>query len=346
MLPSPKNRAIIAAAGARKTQTIVDEALADRSKRILVTTYTTENLRQIEARIAQQGGGVMPPNIQVKSWFSFLLGDGIRPYQSFVFGEIGLVKGLNFVGQRHRSTPKARTKAFFLDSNGDAYRNTVADLACRANSDSGGLVVTRIEAMYDHIYVDEVQDLVGYDLDFLDLLFGSAVGVTIVGDPRQHTFGTNEGSRNQKYRGAGFMDWLGERSKRCGREDRHESYRCNQAICDFASALFPNLPPMKSKNEVETGHDGIFHIAEREVGTYVHRHAPQILRHDKKTNTLGLPAMNFGVSKGSTFDRVLIFPTGPMRAYLKTLDPSPLDAPEKFYVAVTRAKYSVTFVRK
>jgi hypothetical protein len=59
---------------------------------------------------------------------------------------------------------------------------------------------------------------------------------------------------------------------------------------------------------------------------------------------MGLSAMNIGVSKGSTFDRVLIFPTKPMLKYIKTKDPSALTAPERLYVAVTRTRRSVAFI--
>jgi ATP-dependent DNA helicase UvrD/PcrA len=59
---------------------------------------------------------------------------------------------------------------------------------------------------------------------------------------------------------------------------------------------------------------------------------------------LGLPAINIGMSKGSTYDRVLIFPTKPMLAYLKTGDLAKVGAVEKLYVAVTRARYSAGFV--
>ena len=61
-------------------------------------------------------------------------------------------------------------------------------------------------------------------------------------------------------------------------------------------------------------------------------------------DTLGLPAMNIGIVKGSTFERVVIFPTRPMKQYLSDGDPSKLKAPESLYVAVTRARYSVAFV--
>ncbi|MCE7031634.1 hypothetical protein LY625_03200 [Lysobacter sp. GX 14042] len=40
----------------------------------------------------------------------------------------------------------------------------------------------------------------------------------------------------------------------------------------------------------------------------------------------------------------MIFPTRPMVEYLKKRDPTKLKAPERLYVAVTRARFSVAFV--
>jgi len=54
--------------------------------------------------------------------------------------------------------------------------------------------------------------------------------------------------------------------------------------------------------------------------------------------------MNIGVAKGSTFDRVLLFPTNPILRYLEDRDETKLKAPERLYVAVTRARFSVAFV--
>lgn len=69
-----------------------------------------------------------------------------------------------------------------------------------------------------------------------------------------------------------------------------------------------------------------------------------VLRHDKNVDTKGLPAMNIGIAKGRTFDRVMIFPTQPMLKYLEDKDETKLKAPERLYVAVTRARFSVAFV--
>jgi DNA helicase-2/ATP-dependent DNA helicase PcrA len=308
----------------------------------LITTYTNENLRQLERRIAEVEGTV-PPNVHLMGWFTFLLSQGIRPYQTAWFPRPGHVRGLNFVATQ-RPRVKREHPRYFLDTNNDVWRDWASDLVCRIDEASGSAVIRRLEDIYDHVFVDEVQDLVGYDLDVLDLLFAAKFDVTVVGDPRQHLFATNNNRRNTKYRGPGLIDWFAERARVCERDDRHVSYRCNQGICDFASALFPDYPAIHAASNDVTRHDGIHEVSRFDVLEYAEKHRPQVLRPDKRMDTQGLPAMNFGISKGSTFDRVLIFPTNPMLAYLKHLDPSQLKRPATLYVAVTRARHSVAFV--
>jgi DNA helicase-2/ATP-dependent DNA helicase PcrA len=78
---------------------------------------------------------------------------------------------------------------------------------------------------------------------------------------------------------------------------------------------------------------------------YVRKYAPAVLRYDKRTDTHGHYAVNFGNSKGRTFDRVLILPHGRIKEYLRTGKAKAIDGSrEKFYVAVTRAKFSVAFL--
>ena len=65
---------------------------------------------------------------------------------------------------------------------------------------------------------------------------------------------------------------------------------------------------------------GVFQILEDDVHEYIHFFKPYILKYDKNTFTLNYPSLNFGVSKGMTMDRVLIFPNGPLNKFL--LNPS------------------------
>ena len=57
------------------------------------------------------------------------------------------------------------------------------------------------------------------------------------------------------------------------------------------------------------------------------------------------PVMNFGESKGLSFERVLIYPTTPIEKWLKdnSRDLAPTSR-SKLYVAITRAEQSVAFV--
>jgi DNA helicase-2/ATP-dependent DNA helicase PcrA len=345
-MPSPTNCAVIAAAGSRKTQGIIDAALAALpGRRVLITTYTRENCDEIIRRIHRVKGCV-PANVTVVPWFTFLINQAARPYQSAITGQIDYARSLNFKGQHPWGIPRAKPLQYYFDSNADFYRDGVSEFAVHADRATGGLVVQRLEALYDEIYIDELQDLAGYDFEFLDLLFASRkILVTVVGDPRQHTYSTNQSRKNKQYCGHAMVEWLDQRSEVCPTEYRSESWRCNQEICDWADAIYPGLPATTSRNAARTGHDGVFLLSREDVLKYVEKYHPvTVLRWDRRSGTMGLPAMNIGMSKGGTYPRVLIFPTKPIMQYLKSGDPKPLKAPEHLYVAVTRARYSVAFV--
>jgi hypothetical protein len=344
-MPSPRHLAVIAAAGSRKTEFVVDEALAHSQKRVLITTYTLNNLQCIKDRIYGKVGCI-PPHITITGWYGFLLNQWCRPYQRAVLGAPGLIRGLDFESDRPRYIKQSETVRYYCNRPGDLYKDWTADFAIKANAATSGAVVKRLEAMYDEIYVDEVQDLVGYDLDVLDALLRSNAQVVMVGDPRQHTYATNQNMRSRKYRGAGLADWFAERKEICKVETRNVSYRSNQAICDFADALYPDLPRTTSANAEVAELTGILMLKPDDVSAHIAAHSPVVLRHSISSDTLGFAAMNFGASKGSTFEHVVIFPTMPIKQYLQTRDLSVLanEARSKLYVAVTRAKHSVAFV--
>jgi DNA helicase-2/ATP-dependent DNA helicase PcrA len=344
---SANNRVVLACAGARKTTGLVDDVLAHPERRTLVTTYTLENLDQLRECFLRRSGCV-PQHVTLMSWFSFLLAHCARPYQPALFRSPRLVSyyfdpvpnGLRFVAKGKNP------RAFFTTSSGYLYRDRAAEFGCAVDDATGGAVVRRLELIYDAIVIDEFQDMAHYDLDLLDKLLASKIAVTAVGDPRQATFSTSLGAKNRQFRGPDIVKWLSHKARAplLDLETRTESFRCNQAICDFADQLWPTLPKTTSMNVPVTAHDGIFRIERKEVAAYVAEHSPTVLRYHKATETMDLPAINFGMSKGRTYDRVLIFPTAKMRKYLDTKNPADAGDISKFYVAVTRARYSVAFV--
>lgn len=343
-MQSANNVVVIAAAGSAKTQSIIDQVMANRDRRALITTFTVENLAQIKGRLALANGGVVPEHVTCLTWFSFVVNQGIRPYQRAVFGEVNYVGSFNFYGKKSFYTAQKDPKKYFLDANRGIYRDGAAHLACVINQRTGGAVVRRLGEMFDDIYIDELQDLNGYDLELLDDLFVGSAKITAVGDPRQHTFSTNQSAKHRKFKGAGLPDWFGARQHLCEVDVRNVCHRSNQLICDLADSLYPGLPATSSQNSESTGHDGIFRITEAEVPEYYREHSPTILRYDRNVDTLGLPAKNVGTSKGSTYDRVIVFPTKTWQKFFATGIESGVTSREKLYVAITRARFSVAWV--
>ncbi len=76
------SKLIIAAAGSGKTTFLVNEALRTHDGKILITTFTDANEREIRTKFFETAGHI-PSNITIMTWFSFLLQQGARPYQSF-----------------------------------------------------------------------------------------------------------------------------------------------------------------------------------------------------------------------------------------------------------------------
>lgn len=344
-MQSANNRVIIAAAGSRKTTFVVEDALANAiDRKVLIVTYTIENFKQIEDYVIQKNGSI-PRNITIQSWYTFLLSEGVRPYQNFLYDK-ARIPGICFLeGRSALYTKKSNTDRYYFGPDGRIFTDKIAEFACLCDSESNGLAIDRFERIYDCIYIDEVQDLAGYDFDFLELLLLSKISVTVVGDGRQATYFTNCSPKNSRFKGKSivnlFKDW--EQGGLCNITEKNECYRCNQMICDFADKLYPEMSKTKSMNTISTEHDGIFTVGEDELSDYIDRYSPQILRDTKRTDTFGLPAQNFGLAKGQNYDRVLIFPNGPIQTYLTNGDPIKLKdmTKSRFYVAVTRARYSV-----
>lgn len=344
MKPSIKNKVIIACAGGRKTTHLVEEALKIVDEPVLITTYTLENLDQIYSYIVERKGFV-PSNIKLDSWYTFLLHDFIRPYQNNVFPNIEKVETLDFNSTPPRGLRKDDSRYYFNRSSG-IYRDRVSDYAYRCNEVTTGLVIKRLEQVYKHIFIDEAQDLAGWDLNLAKLLFNSNIDTFMVADPRQATYSTNRSNKNKGKRGQNFPEWVDEQVKclACTREDICSSHRSVQQICDFSDLLYPEYPQTTSQNKDISEHDGVFVISNDLLDEYIGTYNPVCLRFSKRTNTYGCKAINIGVSKGRTYRRVIVFPTQPMKDFLCTGDITKAGDRSKFYVAVTRARQSVAFV--
>lgn len=340
------NKLIIAAAGSGKTTHIVNEALKQKDGRVLITTYTEANEAEICKKIIEENKCI-PENITVQTWFSFLLQHGVRPYQGYLFD--GDIKGLVLMNQQ--SAPYAKeseVEKHYLTGNKNIYSDKLSKFVIKCNDSSNGAVIDRLSRIYTHIFIDEVQDLAGYDLEFLKLLFTSRINTLLVGDPRQGTYSTNNASKNKKFQKSRIVHFFEDNSINIETDQNSliKNYRCIAPICDFSNRLFPDLPKTTSGNSDKPKHGGIFLVKKAEVAHYLKRFNPAQLRYDNRTPVSeNYFVRTFGDSKGLSFDRVLIYPTTPVINWLENskseLAPT---SRSKFYVAITRARYSVGIV--
>ena len=78
------NIVIFAAAGNGKTYSICKQAkntVKTYNKCALLISYTNEGVRSLENEYRKQNSGVLDDRVVVKSWYSFLLSEFIKPYQ-------------------------------------------------------------------------------------------------------------------------------------------------------------------------------------------------------------------------------------------------------------------------
>lgn len=367
------NKLMIAAAGSGKTTYLVCDALQKDDANVLITTFTEANESEIRNRIIGKLGYV-PKNITIQTWFSFLLQHGVRPYQSvlndsihdddisfFLTPEKSGKKYdkngnpiLNAKGHPLFWGEKDFLKCYFTNSK-KIYSDKISRFVLAANKAAKGEVFSRISRIFRHVYVDEVQDLAGYDLELLKLLFKSSSSVLLVGDPRQVTYYTHFTSKYKDFLEGNIkcfvQDKLGK-SITCEVDEKtlRFSHRNNQLICDYSAKLYTNYPIPTFCNCPkcirEDKHQGVFIIKPKEVDRYIAQYSPVQLRWSATTKVNPYTkAVNFGESKGATEDRVLIYPTDSMKNWIRDNTYNlKSEARAKLYVGLTRARLSATII--
>lgn len=365
-MDSDKNVLIIASAGSGKTTHLIEKSLLhDGPKRTLLLTYTESNRDEIIGNFIKRNGYI-PSHVKVQTWFSFILEHLVRPFQSRLFDFE--IDGMQLVNQQ--SGIKYRTGKFpFYYSENDnffeyyfnkkrhVYSDKLSKLAIRCIEKSNGFVIDRLSKIFENIFIDEVQDLAGYDLDILREFFKSNINIKLVGDPRQVTYLTHREPKYGKYAYGKIEDFIKEKCKnlevRIDFETLQYTHRNNQNIANFASSLYPNMPRAIAcsccNSEIDARNDlGVFLVSKSHADSFLRVFNPIQLQWNKRNSKVSCDyrVLNFGVSKGMGFEDVLIYPTKEMEKWI--LDPSKVIKSEttiaKLYVGITRARNRVGII--
>lgn len=341
------NKLILAAAGSGKTQYIIEKTKEIPDERVIILTYTNANEAEIQKRIARHHNGLTPSNITIQTWYRFLLQHGIRPYSNCLFKN--RIAGL-FERERgfRNYSSKANYEKYFLNKDCCVDREKLSELTVLIDQELKGAVSNRISKIYKHIFIDEVQDLAGYDFELVLALLQTQSNICMTGDLRQRTYQTNHQNKNK---GRNILSFLRSHQSHIeidiDETSLQKSHRCHRDICEIANNIYRDLPPAIGIEHQPTGHDGVYFVRKKDVSGYLDKYHPIQLRWDKRTSVSSLlPVYNYGESKGLTFDRTIIYPTKPLRDWLKASMSNELkkESAPRVYVAVTRAKYSVGII--
>ncbi|MEL4151857.1 hypothetical protein MTQ22_00545 [Corynebacterium bovis] len=244
----------------------------------------------------------------------------------------------------------------YFNSEGMVYRVFLEELAAKVMVEAGGLVEYRLGRIYDEIIFDEVQDISRIGLDVIEcLLKQRAVRCLLVGDSRQSVLDSSLASRkNRAADRQKIIDWY-RRFQNDGHltiQEECETSRFNQKIAKFSDSIFPKelgfcptVSKMKERDSEES-HEGVFLVAKEDIDAYCEKFSPKVLRNSRSSwgDQCILEPMNFGVSKGRTYSRVMILASKPIQDFCLSNKVLKDKSACGFYVAVTRARHSVAIV--
>jgi len=343
---------MIAAAGAGKTTYLTEQAYNVDDGKVLITTFTIENSVEIKKKLIKKFG-YMPSYIVVKTWFDFLLNDCFRPYQCVLAKNLHNIQiGFMYI-EGGQSALRTNEKSFshYFTKDWKIYSDKISKFIVKTHEKCPNLIFDRLSRIYKHIYIDEVQDLSGYDFDIVTNILKSVNNVLLVGDPRQCTYSTNNLPKYKLYNTGGVKEfYLKFWHNLCELDENtlQFSHRNEKAICDLSSLLYQSFKPTETCACCvdEDEHLGVFIVPRSGIDHYLNNYKPTQLRLTAKTEVNhNFAFMNMGIAKGLTLDRVLLYPTTDMLKWLIDSNHKLADATRaKFYVGLTRPKLSLGII--
>ena len=367
-----KSICFVAVAGSGKTTHLVEmgrERLIELEKvkgyhgKLAYVTFTTNNKDNLQNRLCRRIG--FSDSIVVLGWYQFLLSTFIQPYKrdmierlyttqvSVSFANPPTYKDSN--GKNRPAYKKGELEKKFLDKDSNIYKDYIAEFALECIQKNEVTLQKYLPSIFDTIYIDEAQDLCGYDFEILKFLVKKVnVPIIVAGDAKQTTYTTANTRKNHHIT---FDSYLSEKvnTKRkeyitINRTTLIYTHRCISAISAIASKVSPMpLTRTCSCDECEEKRKQYIHrlrgaylVKKIYIQAFLEETKSAILRWDKTNReTEGMTNVyNMGEVKGLEFDPVLVFPTGNM---LEILQGNGVPRSEivhaKLYVAVTRPRY-------
>jgi DNA helicase-2/ATP-dependent DNA helicase PcrA len=322
-------RVIFAVAGSGKTTFLINQL--NETDKFLLVTYTNNNIYNLRKGIVNKFG-YFPSNIKLFSYYSFLYGICYKPFLHYKLK----TKGINFNTTPSRFVKKNK-REYYIDNFNRLYCGRISKILFA--EDEQGNVVERISKYFDHLFIDEIQDLGGNDFNLLKELSKAKVNHIYVGDFFQHTFDTSRDGKTNSKLHDDLGKYIGEFHKFGVNIDTNtlsKSYRCSPSVCKF---ITENLAiSIESHREDETI---VQYIDDLDIARQIFHNHSIVKLFYKEHYKYDCFSRNWGDSKGEDkyFDVCVVLNKSTLDKYIKgKLHELPPTTKNKLYVALSRAK--------
>ena len=354
------SKIILAAAGSGKTYYIANHL--DSNKNNLVITFTRQNVSNLKNEILKSHNKI-PTNTQVITFSSFIYRWLLKPFEPIlvVGDKTGIItSGVEIIKEppAQRIDGKPNYKYFKKSDhrhyifNNKYYSSRMADLITSQPKEVKKLIKERLHKYCETIYFDELQDFLGEDFKILtSLLKDSNIEVMAVGDFFQHSVSKSNFTSNKPFKKS--KDYISKDDYiklfkgdiEVDEITLSKSRRVPSNICDFIMNKLKIV--IGSISHVE-GHYALL-TEENKIIEVLDSSEIVKLFYSNSSKYSCEPVINWGYSKGDTYQRTCIILTKTYETFFEekfsceNLTPSQINT---LYVAMTRATHELFFIRE
>lgn len=352
-------RIILAVAGAGKTYTICNDLDCDKNN--LILAFTRQNIANIRSELVKRYG-VVPKRVKVMTFHSFVYRMIVLPYFPSFSKKYDVVNARIDNITLRTPPPASLIKNGYRISNKNYYK--VDDLnhyvvnnkiycslmtaLCNKDKATFKRAIKNIAHFFDMIYIDEFQDFRDEDYKFILYMSKNIENICLVGDYFQHSVsGTNNSGQPFKKSKKvviyeEYKSLLQKEKFNINDVRLNKSRRCIPNICDFIKNKL-NI----SIESCEINYGDIVWVDKSNVNLILEdENIVKLI--EKKADNYKFNCINWGYSKGDTYNQICVILTGNLEEIDKedfTFSGSDISK-NKLYVALTRSCGNVYILKK
>lgn len=351
---------MLAVAGSGKTYYIASHL--NPTQKNIVITFTKQNVANLKREIKNKYGEI-PKNTQILTFASFVYRWLLKPFEPIL--KVGSSSGIITAGVEIKKEPEPQytngrpNYKYFKQNdyrhyiyNQKYYASRMSSLVLAQSRENKKRIIERLCKFCDRIYFDELQDFMGKDFELLSMFVkDKKVQVFAVGDFYQHSVSKSNFTTSKPFVKKG-MYLSKEEYKSLFKGNIHideitliKSRRVPKEICDFIN--YKLGIHIESSSEVK----GLYKLLLTDVEIIKIIEDTSIkklfFRDSRKYNCL--PTINWGYSKGDTYEKTCIILTKTFESLFDEdfscakMTPAQINP---LYVAMTRATNELYFIKE